>query len=188
MELTRSTVEASAAAYRREEPLYSVEREALDVFPSMFSAGRFGWRDAEWVVRWYYRRFLGEFPQRERQAAESRFGTNDFETVQQRIVDAVTVSDVRTKVDRLTDLAGVDVPVASAFLMFTDPESYIVVGEREWTVLFRTEELDEPYPDPPSVSEYETYLETARNLTERFECDMWTLYMALWRSWMDECA
>ncbi|WP_136718484.1 hypothetical protein [Halorientalis salina] len=188
MDLTRSIVTSRAAEYREEEPLYSVEHEALDVFPAMFSEGRFGWRDAEWVVRWYYRRFLGEFPHDERQAVEDRFGDNDFETVRSVIDATVAADDPTAKVERLTDLEGVDVPVASAFLMFIDPESFVVVGEREWTVLFRADELERPFPDPPSGSEYVTYLDTCRQLADRFDCDLWTLYMALWRSWTVEYA
>jgi hypothetical protein len=188
MDLTRSVVASRAAEYEDDEPLYSVEREALDVFPAMFSEGRFGWRDVEWVVRWYYRRFLGEFPHDERQSVEDRFGDNDFETVH-RVIDAtVGADDPKAKVAQLTDLEGVDVPVASAFLMFIDPESYVVVGDREWTVLLRADELDHPYPDPPSSSEYVTYLDTCQELAGRFDCTLWTLYMALWRSWKVEFA
>jgi len=183
MDLTRSVVDAKAEEYRQEEPLYSVEQEAIDIFPSMFADAAFGWRDAEWVVRWYYRRYLGEYPHADRQAVETTFGNNDFETLQQVIDEVVTASDVAADVERLTDLVGVDVPVASAFLMFIDPESYIVVGEREWTVLQRADVLTDSYPDPPSVSAYVTYLEHCRRLTDRLDCQMWWLYMALWRLW-----
>jgi len=183
MELTRSVVREMAADYRQDEPLYAVEAEAIEVFPGMFAAGRFGWRDAEWVVRWYYRRFLGEFPHADRQAVEARFGENDFGTVRQAIEDAVAAADPVAKVERLTDLAGVDVPVASAFLMFSDPHSFIVVGEREWAVLQEAGVLSEPYPDPPSPAAYATYLDHCRTLADRVDCDLWTLYMALWRLW-----
>lgn len=183
MELTRSVVESRAAEYRETEPLYPVEREAIDIFPEMFRTGSFGWRDTEWVLRWYYRRFLGEFPHGRRQAIEAEFATNDFETVRGVLGDAVAATDDSAAVERLTDLAGVDVPVASAFLQFVDPETAIVVGEREWTVLERAGEIPDPYPNPPSIREYARYLETCRELADRFDCDCWTLYMALWRLW-----
>jgi len=183
MDLTRSVVETNAEEYRREEPLFSVEQEAIDIFPSMFAAGDFGFRDAEWVVMWYYRRFLGEFSHAKRQAVEAEFGENDYETIHQAIADAVSTTDPEAKVERLTDLSGVDVPVASGFLMFTDPEAYVVVGEREWAVLRDAGALSDPYPDPPSTAEYVAYLERCRDLADRFDCDLWTLYMALWRLW-----
>lgn len=188
MDLTRSTVATEAETYRRREPLSPVEREQIETLPKAFAEGEFGWRDAEWVVRWYYRRFLGAFPDAERRAVEERFGRNDFETVRRAIRDAVRADSTAERIERLTDLEAVDVPVASAFLAFVDPEEYVVVGEREWAVLREAGELSGPYPDPPSIAEYEAYLETCRTLADRFDCDLWTLYRALWRLWKERLA
>ncbi len=180
MELTRSLVSDAAAAYREEEPLYAVEREQVETLPAAFESGKFGRRDAEWVVRWYYRRYLGEYPDVDRRAAEERFERNDSETIRAAVREAADAAD---GVARLTRLSGVDVPVASAFLMFADPERNVVTGEREWTVLREAGALGDPYPDPPSAGEYEAYLEACRSLTDRLDCDGWTLYTALWRLW-----
>jgi len=181
MELTRSAVEDAAAEYRRQEPLYAVEREQIELLPGAFEAGEYGWRDAEWVVRWYYRRHLGAYPDRRRREREARFDDNDFEAVRAAIGDAVAASDAAAGIERLTALSGVDVPVASAFLLYVDPGSYLVVGEREWGLLREAGELADPYPDPPTVGEYGTYLDACRALADRFECDLWTLYRAIWR-------
>ena len=181
MELTRSLVERKAEEYRQREPLYAVEQEGIETLPDAFADGTFGWRDAEWVVQWYYRRFLGAYPDAERRRQEERFGENDFETVRSVLEDVASMDGVASRVDRLTELAGVDVPVASAFLLYVDPASYIVVGEREWGVLREAGELADPYPDPPSVAAYGAYLDRCRELGDRFDCDMWTLYRALWR-------
>ena len=199
MTLTRSVVETKAAAYEREEPLYVVEQENVDLLPAAFARGEFGRRDAEWVVRWYYRRHLGAFPDAERRSVEEEFEHNEFEDVRDALADAVDAAsssdatdgeadaagddlvDVTAAIERLTALRGVDVPVASAFLMFVDPERFIVVGDREWGVLREHDELARPYPDPPTVAEYGTYLRTCRELAERFECRLWTLYRGLWR-------
>lgn len=186
MNLTRSLVETEAAAYRRQEPLYAVEREQIETLGTAFEEGEFGWRDAEWPVRWYYRRFLGDVPHDERRYREERFARNDFEAVRDAVTDAAAAADAATRLERLTDLEGVDVPVASAFLFFFDPDASVVVGEREWTVLEDAGVLAAPYPDPPSIGEYERYLEGCRTLAERFDCDMWTLYRALWRLWKEE--
>ena len=181
MELTRSVVRETAADYRQDEPLYAVEAEAIEVFPEMFAAGRFGWRDAEWVVRWYYRRFLGAYPDADRRAIEARFDDNEYDAVAEAIEAVASAADPEANVERLTDLAGVDVPVATAFLTFIDPDSYIVVGEREWSVLQEAGVLSDPYPDPPSPAAYATYLDHCTTLADRVDCDLWILYMALWR-------
>lgn len=188
MTLTRSTVTAAAAEYREREPLYAVEREQVRTLPAAFADGEFGWRDAEWVVRWYYRRYLGAYPDAERRTAEERFGENDFEEVREVIADVIAAESVSDRVDRLTDLAAVDVPVASAFLLFVDPEAYVVVGPREWAVLREAGELSAEYPGPPSVGEYVTYLDICRSVADRADCDLWTLYQAIWRLWKDELA
>lgn len=186
VDLTRSVVVTRAEEYRNEEPLYPVEQEQIETLPRAFAAGEFGRRDAEWVVRWYYRRFLGEFPNAERRTIEDRFRENDYETVRQAIGDAVAADDVAAKLERLTDLESVDVSVGSAFLMFIDPEAYIVIGRREWSVLREAGALSGSYPEPPSSADYETYLGTCRTLGDRFDCDMWTLYRALWRLWKSD--
>ncbi|NUB90817.1 hypothetical protein HTZ84_13755 [Haloterrigena sp. SYSU A558-1] len=185
MGLTRSVLEANADEYREREPLYSVERESIETLPDAFAAGEFGRRDAEWVVQWYYRRLLGAIPDARRREREERFGRNEFETVRDAITDVAAATDPADRIGRLTALEGVDVPVASAFLFFVDPQQCIVVGEREWTALADSGELSEPYPEPPSVADYESYLERCRSLGDRFDCDMWTLYRALWRLWKD---
>jgi hypothetical protein len=180
MELTRSVVTDEAEAYRDSEPLATVEEQHLDILPQMFAAGEFGRRDAEWVVRWHFRRFLGRYPDAERRRREEQFRTNDFDRVHDLLPDLATL-DVDEALTRLTTLDGVDIPVATAFLQFADPDAYIVVGEREWSVLHAADELSEPYPDPPSPAAYETYLARCHALAADFDCDLVTLYRALWR-------
>ncbi|WP_306056295.1 hypothetical protein [Natronococcus wangiae] len=183
MTLSRSIVATKADEYREQEPLFPVEQEAVETLPGAFESGEFGWRDAEWIVQWYYRRFLGAVPSAERREREARFGRNEFDDVRDAVTDVAAASDPADRIDRLLALEGVDVPVASAFLLFADPDACIVVGEREWTVLFDRGSLADPFPDPPSVDAYEAYLETCRSATARLECDAWTLYRALWRLW-----
>lgn len=133
MALTASTVRATAADYREHEPLYPVEQEQLETLPAALESGTYGWRDLEWIVRWYYRRSLGDVAHTERRAAEAAFRRNDFESVQAALeaVIATEPANVGARLERLTALKGVDVPVASAFLFVLEPERYIVVGERE---------------------------------------------------------
>jgi len=188
MEFSRSGVRARAEEYDDEEPLAAVENEQIETLPDAFSEGEFGRRDAEWVVRWYYRRFLGAIPHEERDRAESLFEGNDFEAVLDAVETAVGEADLRRKLDALTGLGGVDLPVATAFLQFVDPDIYLVVDERTWGVLAQKDLLAVPYPDPPSPDEYETYLLTVRALRTDLGIDLWTLYRALWRIWKVEHA
>ena len=181
MELTRDRIEREAEAYEAEEPLYAVEQQHVDILPEMVRDGEFGWRDVEWVVQWYYRRYLGAYPGDERRTGEEAFRDNSFEDVLDRLAAAVEADDTAEKLRHLTALDGVDVPVGSAFLLFIFPDRYVVFGEREWGVLREAGEVEEPYPDPPSIEEYLVYDGVCRDLMEHFDADAWTLYRALWR-------
>ena len=181
MALTPATVSELATEYREEEALAAVEAAHVEMLPGMFADGEFGWRDAVWVVRWYYRRFHGAVPNADRRAGEEAFDENTFEEVRSVIQDVTENDDVEFQLARLTSLEGVDLPVATAFLQFVDPERYIVVGEREWTVLATHGPLTDPYPSPPTAEDYRRYLEATRTVATRCDCDAWTVYQALWR-------
>ena len=180
MELTPSLVDEMAAVYEERQPLFAAEAEHVEMLPGLLGDGEFGWRDAEWVVQWYYRRFLGSYPDAERRAAEDAYGENGYEDVHAALTGAVAAEGVADKLDRLTALCGVDVSVASAFLAFLHPECHLVCSEREWETLRAAGEVDAPYPDPPSASAYESYLATCRAVADRCDCSLWTLYRALW--------
>lgn len=181
MDLTASIVAERAREYEREEPLHAVERDNIETFPTAFREGSFTWKDAEWIVWWYYRRYLGAFPDERRRSIEGAFRENEFETVERVVERVVETDDLTERVATLTTLAGVDVPIASAFLFYVFPETYMVVGEREWGVLRAAGEVERPYPDPPSMAEYETYVGIGREVRDRFGVDFPTLYRAFWR-------
>ena len=179
MELSPSTVNRLAAEYERDAPFHTVEQEAIETLPDAFAPGEFGRRDAIWVVEWYYRREMGAIPNHERREREEAFEGNDRRAVKRAIVDAAAAESIDEALDALTDLDGVDLPVASAFLFFIDPGHYLVVGEREWNALSDAGELPDPYPDPPSRDSYEQFLEQCRSLAGQFDVELWTLYRAL---------
>lgn len=180
MALSPETVASLATEYQEAQPLAAIEAEHREMLPETFASGEYGWRDAEWVVQWYFRRFLGAYPDAERRAAEDAFGENNYEAVHAAISGAVAAEDVETKLDMLTDLRGIDSSIASAFLQFAEPSSYLVVSEAEWTALAAADELDGRYPDPPSVDDYEEYLTACRSIAERSEEELQTVYRALW--------
>lgn len=183
MELTPSLVERLSDEYRAEEPLATVEDEHREMLPEAFASGEYGWRDAEWVVQWYYRRHLGAYPDRERRDAEDAFRENESDDVRDAIaaLQELGPDDPGAMLDRLTDLEGVDVPVASGFLHFSYPDRFVVLGEREWRALEDAGGVDEPYPEPPSVDDYLAYDTVCRRLTEELDVDAVTLSRALWR-------
>ncbi|PSP66306.1 hypothetical protein BRC85_10505 [Halobacteriales archaeon QS_1_69_70] len=180
MGLETAKVEAAVEAYPDRQPMAAVEREHLELLPKAFAEGDFGWRDAEWVVQWYYRRFLGAFPDDRRRAREGAYGENDYEAVQMAIAGAVDADGAAAKFEHLTALSGVGVEVGSAFLQFIQPEAYLVVSHREWGVLHAADELEAAYPDPPSAADYERYLATCETLLDRCDCGLVGIYRGLW--------
>ena len=174
------------ANYRDVEPLYAVEREAVETLPDAFREGDYGPRDAEWVVQWYFRRFLGAYPDAERRRVEGAFEDADRADVRAAIASSCDAPDYDAALSALLDLPGVDVEVGSAFLLFVDPERYQVVGEREWRVLADLAGLDGDYPDSPGVGDYGRYLDAARDVAARHGLTQWELYTVLWRRWKDE--
>lgn len=173
------------AAYEEEEPLYPVEAESVETLPDAFRAGEYGRRDTQWVVRWYFRRFLGAYPDADRRRVEDAFAGADFERVRDAIAAAADAPDHETALDALTDLPGVDVRVGSAYLMFLHPDRFPVVGEREWRVVSALTDLSGEYPDPQSVEAYGDYRDACASLADELDLNYWELYMVVWRAWKD---
>lgn len=179
--LTADVVDELAREYEREEPFDTVEREQIESLGDAFVAGEFGWRDAEWVVRWYYRRPGLGLSDDQRRAAEEAFGNNEYEAVADALEAAAEATDTDEKLAALTALDGVDVRVATAYLAFLHPGRYVVVDERVWEALCDVEELSHPYPETLTHDDYREYVAAVRAVADRTERDLWTVYRALWR-------
>ncbi|ELZ56728.1 MULTISPECIES: hypothetical protein [Halorubrum] len=118
MDLSESTVRDRAREYAEREPLYDVERQHVETVPRAFAGDEYGRRDAQWIVRWYFRRYLGEYPDRERREREEAFRDNAFDDVVDAIDAAVetagatesdpTDGDADAALAALTALDGVD--------------------------------------------------------------------------------
>lgn len=208
MDLSSEDVDRYVAAYRDEEPFYPVERESIESLPDALRAREYGPRDAEWVVRWYFRRFLS-YPHDERREIEERFAEVDMRTVKPAITEAIAAvdgefddadgepgdgevdeagDDYETALSTLTDLPAVDVRVGSAFLTFIAPDRYVPISEPEWATvreLTATDDgvpaIDDSYPDPPTIEAYGRYLEAVRSLAEILDRDLREIHMAIWR-------
>ena len=166
MDLSPETVARLAAEYPDLQPLAAVESEHLEVLPATFASGDYGWRDAEWVVQWYFRRFLGAYPDADRRASEAAFGENGYEDVHAAISGAHEAESTTAKLDRLDELTGVDVSVASAFLQFLEPAAYVVMSPVEWEVLRDAGAIEDPYPDEPTADDYRRYLESCVTIAD----------------------
>lgn len=186
IELSTEQITEAADTYADTEPLVDVEEEHIRMLPKTLKDQDIGKRDVEWVVQWYYRRHLGQYPGQQRQKAEEAFRQNDFNDVLIALDETTQQTSVVDKMQLLTDLSGVDVPVASAFLQFLDPDAYLVTGPRTWAVLHAAGELSKGYPNSPSVIEYNQYLKRGQAIASQCECDCWTVYKALWQIWKQE--
>ena len=89
-------------------------------------------------------------------------------------------SSLRQKVGLLIDLSGIQVKMASTFLLFMNPEEYTVMDWRAADVLHNEGYLQSPISNDPSVDEYEKYVQTCRAVADKFEVDLRTLDRGLW--------
>lgn len=174
-------IQTEAQAYRDQEPFYTVEQEQIETFGPAIANGQYGWRDVVWIVQWYYRRYLGAYPDDHRREIEETFAENEFEAIRDRLSEVIASSEVSEQVGLLTQLNGVDVGLASAFLMYIEPEERITIGPREWSALVNHSELERSPPEPFEPADYSSYLQTCREIGTRTDSTMWTVYQALWR-------
>ena len=105
---------------------------------------------------------------------------NSEEEIRSKVERAVHESGIQTRVDALISLNGIGVPVASAILLFIDPDRFTVIDERAWNVLQETGYLLDDISDDPTVEEYLLYLGTCRALANEYNVSLRALDMALW--------
>lgn len=108
------------------------------------------------------------------------FPKNDDTVIQEHIERAVHKSSVRDKVEALTALSGIGVPVASAVLLFINPDRFTVIDERAWSVLQETGYLAQELSNDPTVDEYLLYLGACWTLANEYDVSLRTLDRALW--------
>lgn len=180
-DLTPDRLDELVRTYEDEEPFYLVERQRLENLPPAVRDGSLLWKDAQWIVRWYYRRHLDRELTGERERVESAFRSNPWDAVRAAIETAAETRGLPERITHLTDLDGIAVPEATAILHFVDPGRDMVMGPREWRGLRACHELDRPYPETPVVSDYATFLRTCRSLGDRLDADLVSIRRALWR-------
>jgi hypothetical protein len=77
-------------------------------------------------------------------------------------------------------LSGIGVPVASAVLLFINPDRFTVIDERAWSVLQETGYLAQELSNDPTVDEYLLYLGACWTLANEYDVSLRTLDRALW--------
>ena len=147
---------------------YREEQKQLNNLPVIFKNRMWTWDDLEWIVRWKTPRSIGYFER------------NDRDTVDEVIHNVLETSSLQQKVGILIELSGIQVKMASAFLLFMDPEEYTVMDWRAADVLHDEGYLQSSVSDDPSADEYEKYVQTCRSVADQFEVDLRTLDRALW--------
>lgn len=168
MNLGQRLLEQQEPAYAEEEDSYREEIERLDTFPTSFEDGSWTIEDVEWIVQWKSSRSTGYFAR------------NDPPDITDAIGRALEADSIQKKVDILTELDGVQVRMASAFLLFMDPERYTVLDWRAWEVLYEAGYLPDEMPDDPEVEDYLVYLGACWALANEYDVSLRTLDMALW--------
>jgi thermostable 8-oxoguanine DNA glycosylase len=161
------------AKYPEKEDMYEEEVAQLESLPTAFENGTWSQEDVEWIIEWkvgpaFVKPVLGYFH------------NNDDAVVQEHIERAVHESSIRNKVEALTSLSGIGVPVASAILMFIDEDRFTVIDERAWNVLQETKYLSQELSEDPTVDEYLIYLGACWTLANEYDVSIRTLDRALW--------
>lgn len=170
MELDRDLILSNADEYFdiATDKRYQVEEPRnLERLPEAFESGKWTWDDLEWIVRWKTDRSIGYFRR------------NDRDHVEDVIGEVVESPSTRRKLELLTDLSGLQVKMASAFLLYMDPDKYTVIDSRAGGFLKR-EGYIPTNPDVPSIEEYINYIDVCRGLADEYDVDLRTLDRALW--------
>ena len=148
--------------------------ERLETLPEAFTDGSWSMEDLEWIVRWKSSRSIGYFER------------NDREDVTQHVNDALAADSVSEKVDILSELDGVQVRMASAILLFVNPDRFTVLDWRAWDVLHENGYLPDEMPDDPAVEDYLLYLGACWAIANEYDVTLRTLDRALWALGGDE--
>jgi thermostable 8-oxoguanine DNA glycosylase len=179
MDLGTRAIQALATRYEEiaadSEEYFDKEERSLETLPKDFRTGDWTIDDLEWILQWK----LVAFPWDEQQIQEFRRENGDSE-IRSVVNDAIEAPSELEAVESLRSLHGVGVPMASAILLFVNPERYPVLDKHAWETLREIGYLEHDLSDEPSVEEYLSYVEVCRTLATEYEVGLRTLDRALW--------
>ena len=170
-ELDQDLIHEKAQAYNAE---YPDESQRLAELLEKFKRGTWSREDIEWVVLdWKLERLPDSF---------SKFPENDLEDVKAAVHTALSADSPREKIEAFTeneDIAGVGLAVATAIMVFLDPDRYTLIDQHAWRALRASGYVDRPY-DSPDIDDYLLYLGICRTLAHEYEVGLRDLDRALW--------
>ena len=97
--------------------------------------------------------------------AKKRYDSNDATLVKKITQEAFAESDEKKKIEKLTELKGVRIPVASAILSVTDSKKYPIIDVRCVCALEDLGEID--WVDI-TIENWDKYLTKIRNLAKQY--------------------
>lgn len=170
MALSRELIIEQAKRYEQvvSDEHYHEEEKQLKRLPTVFTNHSWKWNDLEWIVRWKTPRSIGYF------------NRNDPDTVDEVLERVLETSSTRRKIRLLMELSGIRVKMASAFLLFMNPEEYTVIDWRAANVLTDEGILNRTISDDASIDEYMEYLRACRSKAEQLDVSLRELDRALW--------
>lgn len=168
MTLSRQLLKEQEVAYEAAEDRYDEESERLKTLPVAFEEGTWSREDIEWIVRWKSNRSIGYFDR------------DVHEDIEEHVNNVLSANSVSEKVTVLTGLHGVQVRMASAILLFVNPDRFTVLDWRAWDVLHKNGYLPDEMPDDPTVEDYLLYLGVCWAIANEYDVNLRTLDMALW--------
>lgn len=170
MALNRELIIEQAERYEQvvSDDHYREEQKQLERLPTVFTNHSWEWVDLEWIVRWKTPRSIGYF------------NRNDRDTVDEVLERVLEASSTGRKIRMLMELSGIRVKMASAFLLFMNPEEYTVLDWRAANVLTDEDILNQTISDDASIDEYIEYLRVCRSTAEQLDVSLRELDRALW--------
>lgn len=170
MALTEREIHQLANRYRSEVGTnsFDTEQRLLSTLPGKFETRTWEWSDLVHVVAWKTPRSKGYFER------------NDPDVVDGVLDDVLETPSTIGKVTLLNELSGVRTTMASAFLLFIDPEEYTVIDWRAGKSLAKHGYRSSPLPVSPTEEQYEDYLALCRKIADENGVDLRTLDRALW--------
>lgn len=100
--------------------------------------------------------------------ARKHYENNNEKQVRSITKEAFSIIHEKTKINRLTELKGVSLPLASAILTMAYPEKYGVIDIRAWKVLYKFGEVkDNPSGKNFTPEQWYKYLVKLRHIAKK---------------------
>lgn|ERR1022692_511530 len=114
--------------------------------------------------------------------AVKHYSKNQGSTIQSAVCTALSTRSERKRLDCLTRLKGVNIPMASAILTLTNPKRYGVIDIRVWQLLYAMRSVSaKPSGTNFTFKNWYHYLRKLRYLARKFDVPVRTVERTLFR-------